>query len=288
MYQYQSLLEKIMIEGEDRDDRTGVGTRSIFGTRMEFDLSQGFPAVTTKKLAFKSVMGELLWFLNGKTDLHSLRFYTFGDGMSDKKTIWDANQESYVHRRNKYLLKGVGDDCGNIYGELWHYNNQFWNAVKSIERSPTSRRIMVNAWIPRIVNDDLKVALPPCHYGFQLYVHNDGRLDLMWNQRSVDAFLGLPFNIASYAALVHIICHVTGKKPGKLIFIGGDTHIYHNHFDAVEEQLNRKTHALPEFVINEPAKEHEHAVVWVSRLQASDFELKGYNHGPAIKADMAV
>lgn len=293
MYNYQHLLKDIMIDGEDRDDRTGVGTRSIFDTRLVFDMKDGFPAVTTKKLAFKSVIGELLWFINGETTLSDLRRRTFGSETVDKKTIWDANQADYVKRRNDALEVGIGDDCGHIYGRLWHRGNQFWKAIETIIDNPTSRRIMVNAWIPEIVNDNLKVALPPCHYGFQFYVHTDGRLDLKWTQRSVDAFLGLPFNIASYAALLHIVCEVTGKTPGRVIFSGGDTHIYHNHFDAVKEQLSRESKPLPTLEMNKSRIPNgvrgtfgHH--IWISELTSNDFNLIGYDPHPTIKADMAV
>lgn len=295
MDNYQHLMQDIMNNGEDRGDRTGVGTRSIFGTRLVFDMADGFPAVTTKKLAFKSVMGELLWFMKGCTDLKSLRELTFGrQNAEGKKTIWDANQLDYVMRRNQAMVEGVGEDCGKIYGHLWNKNNQFWEAVNDIVHNPESRRIMVNAWIPEIVNDNLQVALPPCHYGFQFYVHTNGKLDIMWNQRSVDVFLGLPFNIASYAALLHIVCEMTGKTPGRVIFNGGDTHIYHNHFDAVMEQLSRRPKPKPMFHIktnhlkDAVAEDHHASSFHMIGIIANDFELIGYDHHPAIKAEMAV
>lgn len=284
MKQYQELLRKIMEEGEDRSDRTGVGTRSIFGGQIEFDLNDGFPAVTTKKLAFKSVVGELLWFINNETKLSELRYRTFGDGYSEKKTIWDANQGDFLKRKRDNGVENQSDDCGKIYGYLWHYNDQFWKAVDDLMNNPLSRRIMVNSWIPDIVNDPLSVSLPPCHYGFQLYVHNDDTVDLLWNQRSKDVFLGGPFNYASYSLLVHIICELTGKKPGRIICNYGDAHIYHNHFNAVEEQLSREPLSLPELKINKSMNSKKDLAESVS----GDFELVGYEHHPTIKAPMAV
>ena len=189
MKQYLNLLEDVLDNGEHRPDRTGTGTISVFDRHMSFDLEDGFPAVTTKKLAFKTMVGELLWFINGETTISELKARTFGDSNADKWTIWTDNQADYLDRLGVYGTSDDKDDCGHIYGKLWHNEDQFWSVVERIITNPSDRRLIVNAWLPEIVNDNLKLALPPCHYGFQFYVRGldkDPRgthLDLKWNQR---------------------------------------------------------------------------------------------------------
>lgn len=315
MKQYLNLLQDILDNGEHRPDRTGVGTISVFDRHLTFDMEDGtFPAVTTKKLAFKSMIGELLWFLNGETSLNDLRHRTFNDHGKDpsKRTIWDANQKAF---RDRLFCDGTFDsfdDCGYIYGNLWHHRNQFWEVVKRIITNPSDRRLMVNCWIPEIVNNDLALALPPCHYGFQFYVRGLDKnprgthLDIKWNQRSVDSFLGLSFNIASYATLLHIVAAITGLKAGKVSCTLGDVHIYENHVEQVREQLSREPKPLPKMItgfdilekqfksIDETDLEKsasarvQDAIECIHTLAADDFMLIGYEHHPAIKAPMAV
>lgn len=290
MKQYLDLLEDVLTNGEERNDRTGVGTISVFDRQIKFDMADGFPAVTTKKLAFKAMMGELLWFMNGETELQRLRYRTFGDAWCDKTTIWDANQKDYV-KKQFGLDSTTTDDCGLIYGHLWHLDNQFWSVVDRISKNPTDRRLIVNSWNPEIVNHPHKLALPPCHYAFQFYVREGKYLDLKWHQRSCDAFLGCSFNIASYAALLHIVSAITGLVPGILTGDLGDVHIYKNHIEQVKEQLTRQPKPLPEFVLPEQLSKPlsaQVAEVIIDNLTSKDFSLKNYECYPAIKAEMAV
>lgn len=181
MQNYLDLLKHTLENGTVREDRTGTGTISTFANTLTFDLQDGFPAVTTKKLAFKTMMGELLWFLNGETRLSQLRFRTFGDANALKRTIWDANQKDYAERLSDEVY--VGDDCGDIYGSLWHHEDQLREVVERLVTNPTDRRLLVSSWIPETVSDAYALALPPCHYAFQFYVRDGEFLDLMWHQR---------------------------------------------------------------------------------------------------------
>lgn len=264
MKQYLDLLNTIMTTGVDRGDRTGTGTRSIFGHQMRFDLSQGFPLLTTKKLHLKSIIYELLWFLAGDTNARYL-------------------QEHGVRIWNEWA--DPDGSLGHIYGYQWRswpdYRggsiDQITQAVNDIVNNPESRRIIVSAWN---VGDLDNMNLPPCHAFFQFYVA-DGRLSLQLYQRSADCFLGVPFNIASYALLTMMMAQVTGLKSGDFIHTLGDTHIYHNHFDQVKLQLTREPRPLPRMVINPDVKS-------IFDFRYEDFELRDYDPWPHIKATVAV
>ena len=264
MKQYLDLLEKIMTEGVDRGDRTGTGTRSIFGYQMRFDLNEGFPLLTTKKLHLKSIIYELLWFLKGDTNVKYL-------------------QENGVRIWNEWARPD--GELGPVYGYQWRswpdYNgghiDQISEVIRTIKENPGSRRIIVSAWN---VAQLPEMALPPCHLLFQFYVA-DGQLSLMLYQRSADCFLGVPFNIASYALLLMMVAQVTGLKPGEFIHTLGDTHIYHNHFEQVRTQLQRVPTALPTMHLNPDVKD-------IFDFKYEVFELRDYNPQPHIKATVAV
>lgn len=264
MKQYLELLDKIMTEGIDRGDRTGTGTRSIFGYQMRFDLSEGFPLLTTKKLHLKSIIYELLWFLKGDTNVKYL-------------------QDNGVRIWNEWA--SPDGELGPVYGAQWRswpdYNgghiDQITEVINTIKNNPESRRIIVSAWNVAALPD---MALPPCHLLFQFYVA-DGKLSLMLYQRSADTFLGVPFNIASYALLLMMVAQVTGLKPGEFIHTLGDTHIYHNHFEQVRTQLARTPGKLPQMRINPDVKD-------IFDFKYEDFELVDYEAQPHIKADVAV
>lgn len=282
MKNLQELYKHILATGDlIENDRTGVGILSVFGTTLRFDLSEGFPAVTTKKLAWKAVVGELLWFLSGSTDVNFLRTITHGGG-STAKTIWDDNYENQAKAlgySNGYL--------GPVYGKQWRDFggvDQIKALIERIRRAKSEgihdRRMLVSAWnVPELGS----MALPPCHYGFQVYLHNN-TLSLLWTQRSVDAFLGLSFNIASYALLLHILANITECEVGDLIFQGGDTHIYLNHLDQVREQLSREPKQLP--VLEMP--KFDNLDYYLLLTTPSDYVLHNYDPHPAIKAPMAV
>ena len=250
MKQYHDLLRKIMETGVDRGDRTGTGTRSIFGYQMRFDLSEGFPLLTTKKVHLKSIIYELLWFLKGDTNVKYLHDH--------KVTIWDEWADA-------------DGNLGHIYGYQWRswpaydgtFIDQIKEAVETIKHNPESRRIIVSAWN---VGDIKNMNLPPCHAFFQFYVA-DGRLSLQLYQRSADTFLGVPFNIASYALLTMMMAQVCGLKPGEFIHTFGDTHIYHNHFDQVRELLSRTPRPLPRMVINLMSRTYSTSSMRISHLR---------------------
>lgn len=264
MKQYLDLLNTIMTTGVDRGDRTGTGTRSIFGHQMRFDLSQGFPLLTTKKLHLKSIIYELLWFLAGDTNARYLQEHGV--------RIWNewADPDGSLGHIYGYQWRSWPDYCG---GSI----DQISQAVNDIVNNPESRRIIVSAWN---VGDLDNMNLPPCHAFFQFYVA-DGRLSLQLYQRSADCFLGVPFNIASYALLTMMMAQVTGLKPGDFIHTLGDTHIYHNHFDQVKLQLTREPRPLPRMVINPDVKS-------IFDFRYEDFELRDYDPWPHIKATVAV
>ncbi len=264
MQQYLDLMRKIRDEGVTKTDRTGTGTRSIFGHQMRFDLSAGFPALTTKKLHLKSIVHELLWFLRGDTNIAYLK----ENGVS----IWDEWADE----------KG---DLGPVYGHQWRSwpkadggtIDQIAAVQEMIRRSPDSRRLIVSAWNPADVE---RMALPPCHCLFQFYVA-DGKLSCQLYQRSADVFLGVPFNIASYALLTMMMAQATGLRPGDFVHSFGDTHLYLNHLDQVETQLSRTPRALPTMKIDPSIKD-------IFDFRFEHFELVDYDPHPHIKAPVAV
>lgn len=286
MKQYLDSIQKIMDEGEDVSDRTGVGTRSIFGHQMRFNLQDGFPAVTTKKLAWKSVVGELLWFLEGSEDERRLAEITFEKPREDligKNTIWTANANSQG-KALLYVNHETRKELGPVYGAQWrNFNDEGIDQVEEVidllKNSPDSRRILISAWNPSHIE---MMALPPCHALSQFRVLN-GRLSCQLYQRSGDFGLGIPFNVASYALLTHMLAQICDLEVGDFIWTGGDCHVYHNHFDAIREQLQREplespTLEMPEFETLED----------LLKTTPSQYVLKNYNHMPSIKMPMAV
>ncbi len=264
MKQYLDLLRHIREHGTVKQDRTGVGTQSVFGYQMRFDLQEGFPLLTTKKVHLRSIIHELLWFIAGDTNISYLH--------ANKVSIWDEWADA-------------NGDLGPVYGHQWRSwqapdgrsIDQLREVLDLIEHNPDSRRILVCAWNPADID---KMALPPCHCLFQFYVA-DGRLSCQLYQRSADVFLGVPFNIASYALLTMMIAQVTGLQPGEFVHSFGDTHIYLNHFDQVAEQLSREPRPLPRMILNPEVKS-------LFDFRYEDFTLEGYDPWPAIKAPVAV
>ena len=250
MKQYHELLKDILNNGEERNDRTGVGTISVFGRQLRFDLTQGFPAVTTKKLAWKAVVSELLWFLEGSNDERRLAEILYGRPDSGRNTIWTGNAEAaYWQPRAKFP-----GDLGRVYGVQWRDwggVDQVAKLIDGLKNDPTGRRHIISAWN---VDELDQMALPPCHVMSQFYV-SKGKLSCHMYQRSVDVFLGLPFNIASYALLTHMVAHVCGLEVGELIISTGDTHIYSNHVEQVKEQLSREPYPLPTLWLNPNIKD---------------------------------
>src|SRR5689334_7742700 len=263
MRQYLDLMELVLSRGAEKGDRTGTGTRSVFGHQMRFDLAEGFPLLTTKKLHVKSIIHELLWFLAGDTNIKYLNDHGV--------RIWDEWADD----------RG---DLGPVYGQQWRSwpaqdgrtIDQIASVVDMIRRNPDSRRLIVTAWNPADVD---KMALPPCHCLFQFYVAR-GRLSCQLYQRSADIFLGVPFNIASYALLTLMVAQVTGYKPGEFVHSFGDAHLYLNHLDQAKEQLSRKPYPLPAMTIH-PAKD-------IFSYSYEDFVLENYQAHPHIKAKVAV
>ncbi|QTV06297.1 thymidylate synthase [Faecalibacter bovis] len=264
MQQYLDLCRKVMTEGSLKEDRTGTGTKSIFGYQMRFDLSEGFPLVTTKKLHLKSIVHELLWFLKGETNIK----YLTDNGVR----IWNEWADE-------------NGDLGPVYGKQWRswgkpdgeVIDQIKVAIDQIKNNPDSRRIIVSAWN---VGELDQMALAPCHAFFQFYV-NDGKLSLQLYQRSADIFLGVPFNIASYALLQMMVAQVCDLKVGDFVHTFGDAHIYTNHFEQIELQLSRKPHPLPQMKINPAVKD-------IFDFSYEDFELVNYEAHPHIKGIVAV
>ena len=262
--QYEKLLRHVYENGHQKTDRTGVGTRSVFGYQMRFDLSEGFPLVTTKKLHIRSIVHELLWFLSGSGNIGYLH--------DNKVSIWDEWADE-------------NGDLGPVYGVQWRswptpdrrHIDQITNAVDLIKNHPDSRRIIVCSWN---VADIDRMALPPCHCLFQFYVA-DGKLSCQLYQRSCDIFLGVPFNIASYALLTHMMAQQCDLEPGEFIWTGGDCHIYNNHFEQTVEQLSREPRPYPKLVI----KRHPASIF---DYKFEDFEITDYNPWPHIKAPIAV
>ncbi len=264
MKQYLDLLKRIMQEGVDKKDRTGVGTKSIFGHQMRFNLNDGFPLLTTKKVHLKSIIYELLWFINGDTNIKYLKDH----GVS----IWDEWADEKGELGPVYGAQWRRWDCGN--GQTI---DQLSNVMDMLSKNPDSRRIIISSW--NVAQID-KMALPPCHSLFQFYVA-DNHLSCQLYQRSADTFLGVPFNIASYALLTMMIAKVCGFELGDFIHTTGDTHIYHNHFEQVKEQLSRTPRPLPKMLIHGNQKD-------IFSFKYEDFELTGYEPHPAIKAPVAV
>jgi thymidylate synthase len=295
MQQYEDLLRKILETNEQTTDRTGEGTLTLFGPQMEFDLQAGFPAVTTKQLAWKAMFSELLWFIEGSGDEKRLREILHGDKESTKPTIWTANAQA-PYWLPKAQFEG---DLGRVYGVQWrHWRkpvatglvdaygeplykmievDQLANLIHDIKNNSDSRRLILNAWN---VGEIDQMALPPCHVFSQFKVIN-GTLHCKMYQRSADFFLGVPFNIASYALFTHMLAQVCDLKAGKLVHTFGDAHIYLNHIDAVKEQLSRKAYALPTLYLNPEIRN-------IDDFTMNDAKLIDYQHHPAIKAPMAV
>ncbi len=264
MQQYLDLLARVLDSGVDRDDRTGTGTRAVFGHQMRFDLAAGFPLLTTKKLHIRSIIHELLWFVSGDTNIRYLQ----DNGVS----IWDEWADD-------------NGDLGPVYGKQWrHWQtpdgreiDQLAELISMIKTNPESRRLMLTAWNPA---DVPHMALPPCHCLFQFHVAK-GRLSCQLYQRSADIFLGVPFNIASYALLTHMIARICGLKPGEFVHVLGDAHLYSNHFDQAREQLSRTPGALPQLVIHRTPDN-------IDGFHFDDFEITGYDAQPHIAAPIAV
>ena len=264
MQQYLDLLKTVRDSGTRKGDRTGTGTLSVFGHQMRFDLADGFPVLTTKKLHLRSIIIELLWFLRGDTNIKWLN--------ENKVTIWDEWADE-------------NGDLGPVYGHQWRSwpardgttIDQISEVVERIRKTPDSRRLIVTAWNPADVD---RMALPPCHCLFQFYVA-DGKLSCQLYQRSADIFLGVPFNIASYALLTHMVAHVTGLKAGEFIHTLGDAHIYSNHLEQADEQLTRTPHGLPRLVM-------KREVTALDEFVYGDFEIVGYEAHPNIAAPIAV
>ena len=286
--QYQELLFHILSTGVTKSDRTGTGTKSKFGFQIKHYMSDGFPLLTTKKMAVKTMMTELKWFLKGDTNIK----YLVDNGCN----IWNGDAYKEYNRAKGHLIEledytevefinmiKTDDGFANSWGELgpiygkqwrdWGGKDQIKELIKNIKENPDSRRLIVSAWN---VSELDKVVLPPCHYGFQCYV-SDGKLSLMWNQRSVDTFLGLPFNIASYGTLLLLLCEETGLEAGELIGNLGDTHLYLNHLEQAKEQLERDSFDLPTIKLSN-----------VDILNGEwDYEIEGYKTHPSIKAPLS-
>jgi thymidylate synthase len=276
MEQYHNLLKDILTNGEERDDRTGIGTRSVFGRQLRFDLRVGFPAITTKKLAWKAVVGELLWFLEGSSDERRLAEITHGT-REGVVTIWSPNAMA-PYWQDKARFEG---DLGRVYGVQWRDwggVDQIKELVEGLKRDPWSRRHIVSAWN---VDELDQMALPPCHVMSQFYVSKNRQLSCHMYQRSADTGIGIPFNIASYALLTHMIAQVCDLKVGELIISIGDAHIYKDHIEQVKEQLTREEFPLPRLYLNYDIKD-------IDDFKMSDIILDGYQYHPSIKMNMAV
>lgn len=290
MKQYHDALQFVLDNGEVCSDRTGVGTRSVFGYQMRFDLNEGFPAVTTKKLAWKAVVGELLWFLEGSTDERRLAEITYEKHRVDlvnKTTIWTANADSQGKALG-YYNDSFTKELGPVYGAQWRdfngsgYDQILW-LINEIKSNPDSRRLILSAWNPLQIS---KMALPPCHVMAQFRVIN-GKLSCQLYQRSADMFLGLPFNIASYALLTHMIAKICSLEVAHLVHTIGDAHIYSTHEDVVREQLKRTPRKLPTLEMPE-LNARSFDIDQVRKLSVSDFKLIGYDPMDSLKAQMAV
>ncbi len=296
--QYLNLLKDILKNGKYKDDRTKTGTRSLFGRQLRYDLSDGFPLLTTKKMFLKGIIYELLWFLRGESNIKYLidngvhiwdewPYKYYRKNYKGKKILTREEYAEKIKKNNVFAKKWA--DLGPVYGVQWrHWKrkgkgevDQIKQLIEDIKRTPYSRRLIVTAWNPGELDDIVKrEGLPPCHTLFQFYVNND-KLSVQLYQRSADSFLGVPFNIASYALLLMMIAQVTGLKPGEFVHTFGDVHIYSNHIKQVREQLKRKPKKLPKIIINPKVKD-------INKFKFEDFELIGYDPYPPIKAPVAV
>lgn len=295
MIQYHLVLKDILKNGEVKADRTGTGTKSKFNCNMSFNLNDGFPAITTKRLAWKAVVSELLWFLEGSIDERRLAEIQHGTRDTDKKTIWTANADAQGKALG-YTNNDIVKDLGPVYGYQWrNFGGTTWDTknqhkrygadqieklIHDLRHNPFSRRHILSAWDANQVD---KMALPPCHLMAQFNVSNDGRLSCLMFQRSADMFLGVPFNIASYALLTHMIAQITELEVGEFHHVIGDAHIYTNHFDQVEELLSRTHPPLPTLLMPKFNSLEE-----LLQTKVDDFRLVGYNPHPTIKAPMSV
>ena len=284
MKTYLNALGHILANGKVKEDRTGTGTKGVFGYQMHFDLEKGFPAVTTKTLAWKSVVSELLWLLEGSTDERRLAEIRYGEPREEligKTTIWTANADAQgvaLGYENTDTVK----ELGPVYGKQWRDCNgvdQIAEIIAQIKADPDSRRIILDSWN---VNEIDKMSLPPCHTLAQFYVA-EGKLSCQLYQRSADMFLGVPFNIASYSLLTHILASITGLKVGEFVWTGGDCHIYNNHLPQVLQQMSRKPAKLPVLAMPDIASLEE-----VLNSSIEDYALENYAPLPTIKAEMAV
>jgi thymidylate synthase len=277
MKTYLNALQYILDNGQRRDDRTGTGTIGVFGMQQRYNLQEGFPAVTTKKLAFKACLSELIWFLEGSSDERRLAEILHGTRDASKRTIWTDNANAdYWKPKAKYE-----GDLGRVYGVQWRDFggvDQLLTLIDGIKNDPYGRRHIITAWNPGELKD---MALPPCHCFAQFYVSADNKLSCQLYQRSADFFLGVPFNIASYALFTHMIAQVCGLYVGDFVHTIGDAHIYSNHVDQVKEQLSREPYPLPTLRINPAVKD-------ITAFTMDDFTLENYVSHASIKADMAV
>ena len=299
MIQYQNLLKDILKNGvEEKNERTGTGTIKVFGRMIRFDLSEGFPILTTKKMFTKGVIYELLWFIRGDSNIRYLvrngvniwNEWPFQNYLKinklDKK--YPTYSDEWLQEKEKFIQQIIKDkefaekygDCGPFYGVQWRnfsgVDQLSW-VINEIKKDPGSRRLIVNAWNAPLID---KMAIPPCHVMYQFQV-GQGKLNCMMYQRSVDTFLGLPFNIASYALLTIMVAQVTGYKPGELTMSLADTHLYLNHIDQAKQQIKRKPYKLPKMKINPKVRS-------LFKFKFEDFELIGYKHHPPIKAQISV
>lgn len=286
MKPYIDALKYVLEHGQERKDRTGTGTLSVFGMQQRYDLSQGFPAVTTKKLAFKACLSELLWFIEGSGDERRLAEILYGTDSEHKSTIWTENAlASYWLPKAKYQ-----GDLGRIYGVQWRdwvsymgpgkrsSVDQVATLIRGLQDDPYGRRHILTAWNPGELD---QMALPPCHMMAQFYVSKDGKLSCQMYQRSCDMFLGVPFNIASYSLLTHLVAQVCELDVGEFVHVLGDAHIYLNHVEQVKEQLNREPLPAPQLLLNPDITD-------ITKFTMADIKLEGYTSHDAIKADMAV
>ena len=305
-FEYLNMLNYIMKNGNLKEDRTGVGTKSVFGYQMRFDISKSFPLLTTKKVFWKGILHELLWFLRGDTNIKYLvdnnvkiwnewpfqnylkenklekKFPKYSDKWSDKLK-WFV-EEIKKNDKNSSFVKKWGY-LGPVYGKQWRDFNgvdQIKDVINQLKKNPNSRRIIVSAWNPKEIEDMKKSGLPPCHCLFQFYVFK-GKLSCQLYQRSCDTFLGVPFNIASYSFLVYIMSKLVGLKPGEFVWTGGDVHIYKNHFNQVKEQLKNKPMPFPKLKINDKKVYKK-----IEDFKFEDFEIVNYNSHKSIKAPIAV
>ncbi len=296
---YLDLLKDILVSGGEKDDRTGTGTHSVFGRQIRFDLKEGFPLLTTKKIFLRGIIHELLWFLKGESNIKYLvdnnvhiwddwpyRFYKNNTNAHNERTL---NQEEFVEKiKTDVNFAKKWGNLGPVYGVQWrHWKkpdgseiDQIETLIKQIKQNPTSRRLIVSAWNVADIEEMAKAGLPPCHSLFQIYIH-DGKLSCQLYQRSADMFLGVPFNIASYGLLTMMIAQVTGYEPGEFVHTFGDAHIYKNHIEQVNLQLSREPKNLPKMKINPDVKN-------IFEFTIDDFELTEYDPWPAIKAPVAV